>query len=302
MTPILSADDLNLAGLRLFLTVIELGSVSKAASRLGLAQPSATAKLQKLERFLGAALLERGPTGSVPTATGQRLAPACADVLTAGTSLVDRAAELRQDDRAQLTVATTRHVASHLLPAWITAADLHETRVEIIEGDTLTVAGLLRSGDAMIGFVDGPGAPLGLRSRVVGDESLVAVVGPTHPWFGRRRAVTAEALASSTLVLRAKGSGTLDVIEAALAGHGAGAVSDSIEVSSSAAARLIAMNGAGIALLPACEVAEDLADGRLAQVRVSDLAFEQPVRIAWRGDHPASTAARRLRQASGAGG
>lgn len=301
MTPILSPDALDLAGLRLFLTVVELGSVSQAASRLGLAQPSATARLQKLERFLGAALLERGPTGSVPTATGQRLAPACADVLAAGTALVDRAAELRHDDRAQLTVATTRHVAHHRLPAWITAAELHETRIEIVEADTFTVAGLLRSGDAMIGFVEGPGAPLGLRSAVVDHEPLIPVVGPAHRWFGRRRAVSADALVAETLILRPRGSGTLDVIEAALAGHGAGTVGDSIEVPSSTAARLGAVNGAGLAFLPACEVDRDLHDGRLARVRVSDLSFDQPIRVAWRGDRPASAAARRLRTASGGG-
>ncbi len=302
MAPIPSTDDLDLAGLRLFLTVVELGSVSKAATRLGVAQPSATARLQKLERFLGTSLLERGPTGSMPTATGQRLAPACADVLAAGTALVDRAAELRHDDRAQLTVATTRHVASHRLPGWLMDAELHETRVQIVEADTFTVAGLLRSGDVMVGFVEGPGAPLGLRSQLVGHEELIAVVGPAHRWFGRRRTVSAEALAAETLVLRPRGSGTLDVIEAALAGHGAGAVGDSIEVSSSTAARLSAVNGAGIALLPSCEVDGDLLDARLTQVRVSGLSFEQSVRVAWRGDQPASAAARRLRAASAGGG
>lgn len=298
MAPILSVDDLDLAALRLFLTVIELGSVSKAASRQGLAQPSATAKLQKLERFFGGVLLERSPTGSVPTATGQRLAPACAEVLAAATSLVDRAAELRHDDAAHMTVATTRHVADHRLPDWITAAELHETRVEVIEGDTFTVAGLLRSGEAMIGFVEGPGAPLGLRSEIVATEPLVAVVGPTHPWFGRTRPVTGRALTDGVLILRKRGSGTLDVVETVLAAHGTGGVGDRIEVPTAAAARLSAINGAGVALLPACEVEHDLAQQRLAEVPLSDLRFDQPIRIAWRSDHPASAAARRLRQAS----
>ena len=302
MAPILSVDDLDLAALRLFLTVIELGSVSKAASRQGLAQPSATAKLQKLERYFGGVLLERGPTGSVPTATGQRLAPACAEVLAAATSLVDRAASLRHDDRAHLTIATTRHTADHRLPGWITAAELNETRVEVIEGDTFTVAGLLRSGEAMIGFVEGPGAPLGLRSEIVATERLVAVVGSAHPWFGRTRPVSGRALADGTLILRQRGSGTLDVIETALAAHGTGGVGDHIEVPSDAAARVNAINGAGVALLPACEVRQDLAEDRLAEVPVSDLRFDQPVRIAWRSDQPASGAARRLRRASGTSG
>ena len=67
-----SLDDLDVASVRLFLTVAELGSVSKAAARHGVTQPSATARIQKLERAVGVQLLERSPTGSFVTADGQQ--------------------------------------------------------------------------------------------------------------------------------------------------------------------------------------------------------------------------------------
>ena len=135
----MNADGLDLASLRLFLDVVELGSVSKAAVRHRLAQPSATARLQKLERQLGVQLLDRAPTGSVATSAGVRLAPACADVVAAAAALVERA-ETVAVEQQRLVVAATRHVADHFLPAWIDALALDDVRVDLVEGDTLTVA------------------------------------------------------------------------------------------------------------------------------------------------------------------
>ena len=92
-------DGVDVSALRLFLAVVELGSVSKAAVRHGLTQPSATAKLQKLERQLGVQLLDRGPSGSVATAAGVHLASACAEVVAATVALVDRAGARRGTSR-----------------------------------------------------------------------------------------------------------------------------------------------------------------------------------------------------------
>lgn len=293
MTSMPVVDGIDVAALRLFLSVVELGSVSKAARRHRLAQPSATSKLQKLERQLGVQLLDRGPSGSSATHSGVNLAPACADVVASVVGLVDRSESLR-DARSRLTVATTRHVADHFLPGWISAGDLHGVRIELVEGDTLAVAQTVRAGEVALGFTEGPGAPLGLRSAIVAREEVLAVVGRPHVWYGRRRAVTASALLAATLVLGRKGSGTRDVVESALAVESGGEQGDRFEVDGSAGARLAALNGAGVAFLPRCRVADELATCDLQAVRVRDVAIEQPVRVVWRGTRPADRAARRL--------
>src|SRR6476620_3644322 len=123
MASISSVDGLDVAAVRLFLDVVELGSVSKAATRHRLAQPSATSRLQKLERQLGVQLLERTPSGSRATAAGQQLAAACADFVTAAVGLVERANEVDVVEH-RLVIATTRHIADHFLPAWIEATPL----------------------------------------------------------------------------------------------------------------------------------------------------------------------------------
>lgn len=66
--------DLNLRHLRSLSAVVEHGTLSAAAARIGLSQPALTQGLSKLERQLGAALFDRRPDGLIATAAGQAMA------------------------------------------------------------------------------------------------------------------------------------------------------------------------------------------------------------------------------------
>ncbi|SFB63959.1 DNA-binding transcriptional regulator, LysR family [Amycolatopsis marina] len=63
--------DLELRHLRVICAVADTGSVTKAAARLGLAQPALSAQLHRIERALGGALFERDRRGARPTALGE---------------------------------------------------------------------------------------------------------------------------------------------------------------------------------------------------------------------------------------
>ena len=273
MASIVIVDGLDLASVRMFLSVVELGSVSKAARRSGMAQPSATARLQKLERQLGVALLDRGPSGSTVTPAGVRLAAACAALLESAESLVDRAESLR-DEQRHLPVAGTRHAIEHFLPEWVAATSLDDVRLDVTDTDTLQVTQAVRSGEAELGLAEGPYAPIGLRSELLATEELVVVVGSSHRWADRRRGVTAQELSAETLVLSRRGSGTRDVVAAALAGHESGVVGEHVEVDSLASARIAAINGEGVAFVPRCRVRQDLERGLLSEARSSSWALQ----------------------------
>jgi DNA-binding transcriptional LysR family regulator len=113
-------------------------------------------------------------------------------------------------------------------------------------------------------------------------------------WYGRRRAVPVDELVATVLALPRRGSGTLDVVEAALAPFEFAAGGDRLEVASSAAARLSALNGPAVAFLTRCRAAADLASGALSVVPIGGLVVEQPVRVVWRGARAPAGSARRL--------
>ena len=58
---------------RVFLRVVERGSFSRAAGELGISQPTASRRVDELERALGTRLLVRRARGVVPTPTGERV-------------------------------------------------------------------------------------------------------------------------------------------------------------------------------------------------------------------------------------
>ncbi|AHH96864.1 LysR family transcriptional regulator [Kutzneria viridogrisea] len=62
--------ELELRHLRAVRAVAEAGSVSRAATLLGVSQPALTAQLKRIERILGGQLFERGPHGTKPTELG----------------------------------------------------------------------------------------------------------------------------------------------------------------------------------------------------------------------------------------
>jgi DNA-binding transcriptional LysR family regulator len=64
---------LKLHDMRVLMSVVQAGSMSKAAERLGTAQPALSRSIAELEHALGVRLLDRSPRGVEPTAYGRAL-------------------------------------------------------------------------------------------------------------------------------------------------------------------------------------------------------------------------------------
>ncbi len=86
--------NLELRHLKVVCAIAETGSVTKAASMLGLAQPALTAQLQRIERTLGGPLFERDRRGARPTALGELVLSRARVLLPAMKGLQDEAARL----------------------------------------------------------------------------------------------------------------------------------------------------------------------------------------------------------------
>src|SRR5690242_14263023 len=64
---------LKLHDVRVLISVAEMGSMNKAAERLGTSQPAVSRAISDLEHAVGVSLLDRSPAGVEPTAYGQAL-------------------------------------------------------------------------------------------------------------------------------------------------------------------------------------------------------------------------------------
>lgn len=91
--------DLELRHLKVVCTIADTGSVTKAASALGLAQPALTAQLQRIERVLGGRLFARDRRGARPTPLGELVLARARVLLPAMEGLRDEASRLTSGSR-----------------------------------------------------------------------------------------------------------------------------------------------------------------------------------------------------------
>ncbi|MCH0539428.1 LysR family transcriptional regulator [Streptomyces sp. MUM 203J] len=282
----------DLGALELLLAVARHGSLGRAAREVGITQPAASSRIRSMERQLGVALVDRSPRGSRLTDAGALVTDWARRVVEAAEAFDAGAQALRDRRDSRLRVAASMTIAEYLLPGWLIAlrADRPDTAVSLQAGNSAAVAALLVAGEADLGYVEGLSVPDGLQGVVVAHDRLVVVAAPGHRWSRRRVPVTPAELAAMPLVLREYGSGTRQVLDSALAGHG-GLAAPLLELASTTAVKAAAVSGAGPAVLSELAVTEELASRRLVEVPVEGVDLRRALRAVWpRGPRPTGPA------------
>ena len=171
--------------LRTFVTVVRLGSFSRAAEELGYTQSAVSQHIGVLEADLGTTLLTRRPVA--PTEAGARLLEHAEPILLRLDAARADVARVAGGPPRSLRIGTTplacAHAASLVTPA---------LTVTVRVGSRLEVARAVATGELDVGFVDGVAAvndplhlpELGLIVAGVWEEELAVAVPADHPLAG----------------------------------------------------------------------------------------------------------------------
>ncbi|MGW1076753.1 LysR family transcriptional regulator [Streptomyces sp. NPDC002537] len=285
----------DLSALELLLAVARTGSVGQAAQEMEITQPAASARIRSMERLVGVALIERSHRGSRLTEAGDAVANWARPVIEANEALEAGIGALKTRRDSRLRVAASLTVAEYLVPGWLIT--LRNQRpgiaVSLSVSNSSNVAQQILDGEADLGFVEGTKLPSGLDTVVVGEDRLLLVVTPNHPWARRRKPVPITEVAATSLIMREEGSGTRQVLVRALAEHG-GPATPLLELASTAALRTTAISGAGPTVLSALAVREDLQTRRLVSVPIENVTLSRPLRAIWPAGHRPAGPARDL--------
>jgi DNA-binding transcriptional LysR family regulator len=283
----------DLTSLELLLAIADQGSLSAAGREFGLTQQAVSARIASLEAQTGIQLVTRTAHGSQLTAPGLVAVQWAGRLLQVAHEVDVGLASLRETSRSRVKVSASLTVAEQLLPGWLVSLQAAARRrgqppIEVVLTATNTdhVLAQVRSGEADLGFVEGPQIPRDLRSRVVAHDELVLVVRPDHLWARRPGPVTARELNDTPLVTREPGSGTRDFLTSALRkrlGSGWPQATPALEMSTAAAVRAAVLAGSAPAMLSQLAVADDIASGRLHVVPVENLGLRRALRAVWLG-------------------
>jgi LysR family transcriptional regulator, transcription activator of glutamate synthase operon len=252
---------MNLRHLRYFVAVAQDQSFTRAARRLGIAQPALSQQIQALENELGVILVERSNRTSGLTEAGTRLLRRAERILL---QVQDAAHEMAA--HAGLQTGTVRigcalqTLLEGRLPALLATFHAANPGIRIIfrEVHTRQVLELLQRGEVDLGLVH-----LGMVDRTVvgakaaspllalanlGSEPLLLIVAPEHQ-LAARRAVPFEVLRKETFISFRPGATVRKMV--ALAAKRSGFAPDiGFTTANIGTVRAFVSAGLGIALVP----------------------------------------------------
>jgi DNA-binding transcriptional LysR family regulator len=164
---------------RSFLAVLDAGSVTAAAKRLGAQQPTVSRHVAELEAQLGAPLFERTGRGVAPTAAALAIADPARAMEDAALAVSRRLAGARSATRGVVRVTTSQVAASWLLPAVLARFQrLHpETEIELVASNELTNL-LRREADVAVRMVRP--TQTSLVAKKLGEIEIVAAAHKSY--------------------------------------------------------------------------------------------------------------------------
>jgi DNA-binding transcriptional LysR family regulator len=242
---------MNFRQLACFVAVVEEGSFTRAARRIGITQPSLSQHIRALEKEIDGAVLERLPRGVSLTPAGRTLLPEARAAVRAVERGRRAARATLALEAGDLEIATVLSIAVGLLPRYIGV--WHERYPDVgIRLQEFRHRALLEEAVEQ-GVADFAIGPLPLRAwegplDQVAWEEFVVIAPPGDP-LAARRAVALDELAERQWVLYHADHGLAGILEEVC--RRAGFVPrGTVRTSQAEGAARLASAGVGFALVP----------------------------------------------------
>jgi DNA-binding transcriptional LysR family regulator len=252
-----------------FVEVARRRSVSRAAEALFVTQPALTARLQGLERNLGARLFVRTPRGMKLTEAGESFLPYAVralDSLTDGRMQVNA---LERGGAGRLAIGAAPAVSTYVLPGLLKRFAQSHPRVEVRvrTGHSEEMLELVLREQVDVGLVRAL-QHRDISSTPLYEDRLILVVDPEHP-FAASGGIRLAEISGQQLILFDRTSSYHELTSALFRRAGI-SPNGVMELDNIDAAKKMVEQGFGVALLPHTSVADELAAGTLAEVAVQD--------------------------------
>ncbi|MGV1753996.1 LysR substrate-binding domain-containing protein [Agrobacterium sp. CG674] len=255
--------------LAIFVAVAEREHLTKAAAAINLTPSAVSASIRSLEQHYGVELFHRIGRRIELTDAGRIFLEEARKLLARSQSVELILSELGSLQRGSLNVFASQTIASYWLPPRL--MEFHNRfpgiELQLTIGNTRTVADAVISGEADIGFVEGELDEPALAASIVAHDELVVVVGPSHPWAGKK-ALDVDDIRSGRWVMREVGSGTRSAFEEALNDLGikAGTLDIVLVLPSNESILCALLTGSGAATVSRLAAEQYIESGRLCEV------------------------------------
>ena len=273
---------MNIAELEALKAVAETGSFTRAADRLGMSQPGLSRQIQRLERELGARLLERRGSGAVLTDAGRESMNFAIRTISDFEALVSRFGPDPSALTGVIRIVASTTPSEYLVPALIAEFTQDHTgiSVEVVVTDSAQVARTLGDRQADIGLTGMPSTSVGFSTVSLGRDEVVLAVSNEHR-FADQRSITIDQLRDENIIEREGGSGTWQTVVQALSSAGIEFPEHRVSMTLGSTQAVIAAVAQNIGIGFVTVQAADSRSDKVTAVRIDGLPLERDLNLVY---------------------
>ena len=259
--------------IRVFLTVVEKKSFSKAAKALFLTQPAVSFQIQMLEEYYGTRLFDRVSRNIILTEAGHLLLKYANEMSRLQAELEKEMQDLTGSIKGKLKLGASttigEYIAPYILGSFKKMYPEVELSLEVSNSEDIEAA--IHDTALDIGLVEGPPIGKDLESLPFLQDQLVLITSKDHPW-SNLDSISVFELDKYPFISREKGSGTRMEMEQHLkkAGFSANNLNVIMELGSNSAIKAAVESGLGVAMISRWAVQDSVRAGVLAQVKLKE--------------------------------
>lgn len=203
--------------LKVFLTVANRLSFTKAATELFITQPAVSKHIQELEEEYKIKLFDRNGSKISLTQAGFLLINHAKNVFEIYREIDFDMSALIHEQRGLLRIGASTTISQYIIPPILARfhQKMQDVKVNLRNGNTEQIEKALLDKEIEIGIVEGQSKNQAIKYTPFLKDELVLVC-KRHHVLSNKKEITKQDLLAMQFLLREQGSGTLEVIEYAL--------------------------------------------------------------------------------------
>ena len=268
-----------------FIAVAENLNFSKAAEELFISQPAVTKHIKELESKLGTALFERKGNKVYLTKSGKLVYRRLKQIKQQYRDLEYELGRLSEAFNGSLRIGASSTISQYLIPSVI--ASFHrrypKIKLDLFNGNSFEMEQKLLDNEIDLALVENEKSNSNIKYMDFLDDEIVVVTG-TQSVYAKRKNIKLSDIQEIPLVLREKGSGSLQVIQKALAKQNIDLekLNILIHLGSTEAIKNFLCDFDGIALISEKSIEKEIRLKSLCKLNVSELNIHRKLRMALR--------------------
>ncbi|MBF0318730.1 MAG: LysR family transcriptional regulator [Nitrospirae bacterium] len=270
--------------LKVFCTVAELKSFSKASEVIHLTQPAVSAQIQVLEEFYNTKLFERTTSSVILTPPGEILYKYAKNILSLYADAEKTICKLTGLVKGCIKIGATSLAGHYMLTTLL--SDFRKInpklKISLHIGNSRRVIEMMNSATIDIGFVEGRAVGHKIAIEKIYTDELFLVVPASHP-LARYDEITIEKALKESFIIREDASSNGRLIEDFFGKHDIKMqglkifmVSESLEAIKNAI-----RDGLGVAFLSKLAVKKEIQDGHFRALRIKKNKITQDISLAY---------------------